>query len=56
MKVVNDAASEIGEQEIRRSIENFSIRTQKCYQNKGGHFEAELKWIFQFLLEENEKS
>ena len=42
-EVVNNAASQIEEQEIRRSIENFSIRTQKCYQNKGGHFEAELK-------------
>ena len=41
--VVNSAASQIDEEEIRRSIANFSIRAQKCYQNKGGHFEAEIK-------------
>ena len=41
--VVNNAASQIDEEEIRRSIANFSIRAQKCHQNKGGHFEAEIK-------------
>ena len=42
-KFVNSTASQIDEQEIRRSMVNFSISAQKCYQNKEGHFEAEIE-------------
>ena len=41
-QVVNEAASRITEEKIRKAVNNFYRRLQKCKENGGGHFEAEL--------------
>ena len=41
-QVVNEAASQVTEEKIRKAVDNFYPRAQKCKENGGGHFEAEL--------------
>ena len=41
-QIVEQTAKAMEEDKIRRSVDNFKSKIQKCLEKQGGHFEAEL--------------
>ena len=44
-RLINEAAREISENAVRRTVPNFNRRVHLCVRNNGAHIEAEMQLI-----------